>query len=105
MNVLVTGGAGFIGSHLTRFLIEQGHAVTVLDSFDDAYDPARKIENLEGLQMNLVTGDVRDRAAVEEAMRGGDAVVHLAALAGVRESLESPAEYASVNVGGTINLL
>ncbi len=105
MNVLVTGGAGFIGSHLTRFLVGQGHDVTVLDNFDDAYDPSWKMQNLEGLSVNLVTGDVRDRAAVEEALHGADAVVHLAALAGVRESLESPAEYASVNVGGTINLL
>ena len=105
MNVLVTGGAGFIGSHLTRSLVGQGHNVTVLDNFDDAYDPAWKIRNLEGLPVHLVTGDVRDRSTVEEALRGVDAVVHLAALAGVRESLESPGEYASVNVGGTVNLL
>jgi len=105
VNVLVTGGAGFIGAHLTRFLIGEGYGVTVLDNFDDAYDPAWKLQNLEDLQVTLVTGDVRDRATVEEAMRGVDAVVHLAALAGVRESLESPAEYASVNVGGTVNLL
>jgi len=105
VNVLVTGGAGFIGSHLTRALLNRGDQVTVLDNFDDAYDPSWKLQNLEGLQVTLVTGDVRDRAAVEEALRGVDAVVHLAALAGVRESLESPGEYASVNVGGTVNLL
>ena len=79
--------------------------MTVLDNFDDAYDPAWKIQNLEGLDINLVNGDVRDRAAVEESLRGVDAVVHLAALAGVRESLKNPSEYASVNVGGTVNLL
>ncbi len=105
MNVLVTGGAGFIGSHLTRSLLGRGDAVTVLDNFDDAYDPAWKMANLDGLEINLVQGDVRDRSAVEEALRGVDAVVHLAALAGVRESLENPAEYASVNVGGTVTLL
>ena len=105
MNVLVTGGAGFIGSHLTRALLRRGDSVTVLDNFDDAYDPAWKIQNLDGLDINLVNGDVRDRAAVEESLRGVEAVVHLAALAGVRESLEKPSEYASVNVGGTVNLL
>ena len=105
MNVLVTGGAGFIGSHLIRSLLDRGDRVTVLDSFDDAYDPAIKIANIEGLEITLIEGDVRDRSAVEEAMRGVDAVVHLAALAGVRESLINPAEYASVNIGGTVTLL
>ena len=105
MNVLVTGGAGFIGSHLTRALLHRGDQVTVLDNFDDAYDPALKFQNVEGLDIQLVSGDVRDRAAVDEALRGVQAVVHLAALAGVRESLERPSEYASVNVGGTVNLL
>ena len=105
MRVLVTGGAGFIGSHLVRALLQRGDSVSVLDNFDDAYDPARKVANLEGLQIDLTEGDVRDRSAVEEAMRGVDAVVHLAAKAGVRESLEHPAEYASVNVGGTVTVL
>ena len=105
MNVLVTGGAGFIGSHLVRGLLDRGDQVTVLDSFNDAYDPTLKERNLEGLDIALIHGDVRDRASVEEALRGVDGVVHLAALAGVRESLEDPAAYASVNVGGTVNLL
>jgi UDP-glucuronate 4-epimerase len=105
VNVLVTGGAGFIGSHLVRALLDRGDQVTVLDSFNDAYDPALKERNLEGLDIALIHGDVRDRASVEEALRGVDGVVHLAALAGVRESLEDPAAYASVNVGGTVNLL
>jgi UDP-glucuronate 4-epimerase len=105
LKILVTGGAGFIGSHLVRFLLERGDSVTVLDSFDESYDPAIKSQNLEGLQVDLVHGDVRDRVAVEQALRGVDAVVHLAALAGVRESLERPAEYASVNIGGTVTLL
>jgi UDP-glucuronate 4-epimerase len=105
VNVLVTGGAGFIGSHLVRGLLDRGDQVTVLDSFNDAYDPTLKERNLEGLDIALIHGDVRDRASVEEALRGVDGVVHLAALAGVRESLEDPAAYASVNVGGTVNLL
>jgi len=105
VRVLVTGGAGFIGSHLVRALLNRGDMVTVLDNFDDAYDPALKTQNLEGLDVELVHGDVRDRAAVEESLRGVDKVVHLAAKAGVRESLENPAEYASVNVGGTVTLL
>ncbi len=105
MRVLVTGGAGFIGSHLVRALLARGDDVTVLDNFDDAYDPALKVTNLNGLEVELVEGDVRDRSAVEEALRGVDAVVHLAAKAGVRESLENPGAYASVNVGGTVTLL
>jgi UDP-glucuronate 4-epimerase len=105
LRVLVTGGAGFIGSHLIRALLERGDAVTVLDNFDPAYDTALKLANIEGLPISLVDGDVRDRAAVEEALQGVDSVVHLAAKAGVRESLIHPTEYASVNVGGTVNLL
>jgi len=105
VNILVTGGAGFIGSHLVRVLIERGDAVTVLDSFDDAYDPEIKEANLAGLEVELIHGDVRDRASVEAALRGVEAVVHLAARAGVRESLQDPSLYASVNVGGTVTLL
>jgi len=105
VKVLVTGGAGFIGSTLVRALLDRGDTVTVLDSFEQSYDPAIKLANLEGLEINLIHGDVRDRAAVEEALDGVDAVVHLAALAGVRESLENPGNYASVNVGGTVTLL
>ena len=105
MRVLVTGGAGFIGSHLIRALLDRGDAVTVLDNFDPAYDTEIKLANIAGLPIQLVEGDVRDRAAVEEALRGVDSVVHLAAKAGVRESLIQPTEYASVNVGGTVNLL
>lgn len=105
MNVLVTGGAGFIGSHLVRALLGRGDQVTVLDNFNEAYDPALKEQNLEGLDIEIIHGDVRDRSSVETALRGIDSVVHLAALAGVRESLEDPAAYASVNVDGTVNLL
>ncbi len=105
MRVLVTGGAGFIGSHLVRSMLTRGVQVTVLDSFEESYEPSIKAANLEGLDVELVEGDVRDRATVEAALQGVDSVVHLAALAGVRESLERPGEYASVNVGGTVTLL
>jgi len=105
VNLLLTGGAGFIGGHLAAALVARGDAVTVLDNFDAAYDPALKERNLEGLDIELVHGDVRDRVAVEAALQGVDAVVHLAALAGVRESLRDPGSYASVNVGGTVTLL
>ena len=105
MRVLVTGGAGFIGSHLIRALLERGDEVTVLDNFDPAYDVALKRANIAGLPIDLVEGDVRDRVAVEDALHGVDSVVHLAAKAGVRESLIHPTEYASVNVSGTVNLL
>ena len=105
MNVLVTGGAGFIGSNLVRALLDRGDQVTVLDNFDDAYDPSLKEQNLIGLPIELIHGDIRDRAAMDQALRGIDAVVHLAARAGVRESLENPGLYASVNVGGTVNVL
>ena len=105
MRVLVTGGAGFIGSHLIRALLDRGDSVTVLDNFDPAYDSDIKLANIAELPIELVEGDVRDRSAVEMALRGVDSVVHLAAKAGVRESLVQPTEYASVNVGGTVNLL
>ena len=62
MRVLVTGGAGFIGSHLVRALLLRGDSVSVLDNFDDAYDPARKVANLDGLPIDLTEGDVRDRS-------------------------------------------
>jgi len=90
---------------LIRALLERGDAVTVLDNFDPAYDTDLKLANIADLPIEMVEGDVRDRAAVEQALRGVDSVVHLAAKAGVRESLVQPTEYASVNVGGTVNLL
>ena len=105
MRVLVTGGAGFIGSHLCEALIGRGDEVTVLDNFDAAYDPALKEANIGSLDVSLIRGDVRDRDALDTALDGADVVVHLAALAGVRESLKDPAAYASVNVDGTVKLL
>jgi UDP-glucuronate 4-epimerase len=110
-HVLVTGGAGFIGSHLTRRLLATGHRVTVLDDFNDFYDPARKRANVAPLlgrdDYRLVEGDIRDAALVEALFGDGafDAVVHLAARAGVRPSLREPVLYEDVNCIGTLRLL
>jgi UDP-glucuronate 4-epimerase len=105
--VLVTGGAGFIGSHLVEALVERGDRVRVLDSFDPYYDPAVKRRNIAGVleHIELLEGDLRDLDLVAEAVQGMDCVVHLAARAGVRASLERPVSYMQVNVAGTQGLL
>lgn len=105
--VLVTGAAGFIGSTLVERLLGEGRRVVGLDSFDPFYPEAQKRRNLrralDHRDFTLVTGDIRDAEALRRAFAAGpcDGVVHLAALAGVRPSLERPAEYADVNVRGT----
>lgn len=109
--VLVTGGAGFIGSHLIERLLAQGYGVVCLDNFDDFYDPRLKEKNISGCmrdsRFSLIKGDIRDKDLLKGTFcRGGfDVVVHLAARAGVRPSLTQPGLYADVNVRGTINLL
>jgi UDP-glucuronate 4-epimerase len=108
MKVLVTGGAGFIGSHLCDHLLARGDEVTILDNFNDFYDPAIKRGNLSTLaDACLVEGDIRDAALVQRVFEEGqfDGVVHLAAMAGVRPSLEDPLLYEDVNVRGTLILL
>ncbi|MEY2408301.1 MAG: UDP-glucuronate 4-epimerase [Verrucomicrobiota bacterium] len=112
MNFLVTGGAGFIGSHVCERLLHSGHAVWVFDDLNDFYDPSvkdRNIATLRGLGKNFtfVRGDLTDRAAVEALFDGAkfDQVIHLAARAGVRPSLLEPALYQRVNVEGTVNIL
>jgi UDP-glucuronate 4-epimerase len=107
MRVLVTGGAGFIGSHLVDRLLAAGRDVTVLDDFNDYYDPAIKRANAAAAAgARFVEGDIRDEKALSRAFDPKpDAVVHLAARAGVRPSLERPDLYASVNVGGTFAML
>ncbi len=110
-HILVTGGAGFIGSHLTRRLLARGDRVTVLDDFNDFYDPSRKRENIAPLlgrpDYRLVEGDIRDEPLVDRLFAEGrfDGVVHLAARAGVRPSLQEPILYEDVHCIGTLRLL
>ncbi len=111
-SILVTGAAGFIGSHVSESLVARGDRVIGLDNFDPYYDLAIKRRNLTDLQASdrfrLIEGDIRDLAAVEEAFTAEgpvDGVIHLAARAGVRPSIEQPVEYATTNVEGTVNLL
>jgi len=106
--ILVTGGAGFIGSHTSERLLARGDEVVVLDNFNDAYDPAIKRANSAALRgARIVTGDIRDRDLVRKLFADGrfDAVVHLAAMAGVRPSLLDPLHYEDVNMRGTMTLL
>jgi len=111
MRVLVTGGAGFIGYHLAAMLQDENCEVSILDNFNSFYDPVLKRQNVRDLQqrgpLRLYEADILDdrrlRQAFEETRP--QAVVHLAAWAGVRPSLENPALYANVNVTGTVNLL
>jgi len=106
---LVTGGAGFIGSHLVDALTQDGHQVTVVDNFDPFYDRSIKERNIQIHESNhkfrLVEADIRDSNLDTLLTEPFDAIVHLAAKAGVRPSLLNPKEYQSVNVGGTQNLL
>ena len=109
--VLVTGGAGFLGSHLVERLLADGREVVVLDDYDDYYDPAVKRRNLEAVaahpRLRIVEGDIRDRGLVDSLFAGSRplTVVHLAARAGVRPSIDAPELYTSVNLGGTTVLL
>jgi UDP-glucuronate 4-epimerase len=108
---LITGGAGFIGSHLAEALLERGEAVVAIDNFNDYYDPAIKRANARRLARHpdfvLIEGDIRDRVAVEALFAGYriTRVAHLAAMAGVRESVRQPHLYMEVNLNGTVNLL
>jgi UDP-glucuronate 4-epimerase len=108
-SVLVTGGAGFIGSHLVDRLLSEGWSVTVLDNFDPFYDPTVKRRNVAAHLANpafrLVEADLCDTDALGRAVGGFDVVVHLAAKAGVRPSIDDPLRYQDVNVRGTHNLL
>ena len=134
MNFLVTGGAGFIGSHVCERLLHDGHAVWAFDDLNDFYDPQFKRRNLREIQalapwnnsgrdaatagslaystgqakpFEFIHGDITDRAALDEMFSSVqfDQVIHLAARAGVRPSLANPALYQRVNVEGTVNVL
>ncbi len=113
MNILVTGGAGFIGSHIVARLLKgpKGHQVTVLDEFNDYYDPEIKRRNVSawngGDRVKVVEKHLEDREGVAAVFEEGgfDAVIHLAARAGVRPSIEDPSLYVDVNVTGTQNVL
>jgi UDP-glucuronate 4-epimerase len=109
--ILVTGGAGFIGSHLVEALLDQGREIVVLDNFDDFYPPDLKRRNLAPLAgrrgLSVVEGDIRDAKAVDGLLAAHpvEAVVHLAARAGVRPSIENPLLYCDVNLNGTVVML
>jgi UDP-glucuronate 4-epimerase len=109
--ILITGGAGFIGSHLTDKLLASGKRVVCIDNFNDYYDPGVKRRNigaaLEDPSYTLCEGDLRDRDFIGEVLNTHepDLVVHLAAMAGVRPSLENPLLYQEVNIIGTNYLL
>ena len=112
MNFLVTGGAGFIGSHVCERLLHDGHSVWAFDDLNNFYDPQIKRANLRALQslarpFDFFHGDLGDTDAVNEIFSAAqfDQVIHLAARAGVRPSLEQPALYQRVNVEGTVNIL
>ena len=116
---LVTGGAGFIGSHLCEALLRLGRQVVLLDNFNTFYDPAIKEENLRqvrataascGSELVVCKGDIRSVADVERAFGSlqdpaGAAVIHLAAMAGVRPSIADPLYYNDVNINGTLQIL
>ncbi len=110
-HILVTGGAGFIGSHLIDKLLSMGDSVSVLDNFNDYYSPEKKRHNiqehLKHPQYRMVEGDIRDDASLDEVFAHGtfDGIVHLAAMAGVRPSLTQAAYYMDVNLNGTQKLL
>jgi len=113
MQILVTGGAGFIGGHLAERFVAEGHDVVVLDNLDPFYDVRIKEHTIEccrnataeGGSYRLVEGDVRNPGDVTEALADVEVVFHQAAQAGVRPSVEDPRRYDAVNVDGTLNIL
>jgi len=109
MKILVTGGAGFIGSHFVEKCLALGHQVAVLDEFNDFYDPRIKRANVAAFasHVDVHEADIRDAEAVQRIVSGGgfDAIVHLAARAGVRPSIEEPKLYLDTNITGTFHLL
>ena len=111
MRVVLTGGAGFIGSHLAEALLRRGTRLTIVDNLDDFYSQAWKRANLEDIRrtgnFDFVSQDICDIEGMKEAIAAArpDALIHLAARAGVRPSIEQPRLYERVNISGTVNLL
>ena len=109
--ILITGGAGFIGSHLVDLLLERGKRVICVDNFDPFYDPKLKIRNIEGNlgreNFELIECDIRNKEELAAIFRRHsiDKIVHLAARAGVRASIQDPVLYQEINIKGTLNLL
>src|SRR5690606_28494793 len=109
-HALVTGGAGFIGSHLVDRVLAEGWRVTVVDNFDPICDPATKRKNIEAhldhAAYTVDDADIQDLETLRERLSGDfDVIVHLAAKAGVRPSIERPLEYQDVHLRGTQNML
>ena len=106
MNILLTGGMGFIGSHTAVVLIEAGHDVVLFDNLSNAdRSVLDRIETITGRRPVFIEGDIRDAAAMEKALDGVDAVIHFAGLKAVGESVSKPVEYYDNNVNGTLVLL
>lgn len=114
MDIVVTGGAGFIGGHLAESFLRQGHNVCVLDNFEPFYDirikertveQCRDVASEQDCTYELVDGDVRNAKLVDDIVHANDVVVHQAAQAGVRTSVDEPRKITEVNVDGTVNLL
>lgn len=109
--ILLTGGAGFIGSHLADKLVAQGREIIILDDFNDYYSPEFKRQNIAELKANplvkIIEGDISNTSLVEQIFKDHeiDKIIHMAARAGVRPSIENPLLYEQVNIGGTLNLL
>jgi UDP-glucose 4-epimerase len=107
-HILITGGAGYIGSHTCVQLLDAGHSVTVFDNYCNSKPEALdRVERITGKSLNRITGDVRDRVALEAALRrsGAGAVIHFAGLKAVGESVQLPLQYYDNNVVGTLRLL
>ncbi|MBN1487143.1 MAG: GDP-mannose 4,6-dehydratase [Anaerolineae bacterium] len=111
MRILVTGAAGFIGSHVAETLLKRGDWVAGLDNFNDYYDPARKRSNAQVLaaykDFTMYEVDLRDELGIRQVVESGrfDAIIHLAAMAGVRYSIARAPLYTDVNIRGTVNVL
>jgi len=110
MKAIVTGAAGFIGSHLCERLLKEGWSVVGIDNFDNFYDPKIKRDNIKDCLANrhfqMIEADIRDADKINEIIsKGADIIVHLAAKAGVRPSIGQPLVYADVNINGTMSIL